>query len=63
MPGGIAGPSSPRGYKYGTWSSMLGVGRVVDYPTPQKIACYETRNVTSERLDMEEVHYGGEGWH
>ena len=28
VPGGIAGPPSPRGYKYGTWSSRLGVGHV-----------------------------------
>jgi hypothetical protein len=26
VPGGIAGPPSPRGYEYGTWSFRLGLG-------------------------------------
>ena len=36
MPGGIAGPPSPKGYKYGTWSSRLGVGLEVDDLIPSK---------------------------
>ena len=35
MPGGVAGP--PRGYKYGTLSSRLGVRRGVDNPLNKKL--------------------------
>ena len=50
MTGGIAGPPSPSGYKYGTWSSRLGIGHGLTIPPRKKTATYETINLASERF-------------
>jgi len=60
VPGGIAVPPSPRGYKYGTWSSMLGMG--LTNPPCKKLPVRKPE-MWPRIYGLEELYYGGKGPH